>query len=158
MSTETHATQDLPQPGVGNRVVVAIAAGLIVMMLAAVAVMGMIYVGELPKRALPSPQLLPAPQVRVDERLLRKRLEAEQLSHLSGYRWENAQKTLVGIPIERAMQILAARGPKAYDAIIQSAEATLAPGPATATGSQDPDARVPSNKEAIPTEKGLRQP
>jgi hypothetical protein len=158
MSTETRSTQDLPAPGVGNRLVVAIAVGLMAMMLAAIAVMAVIYVGGLPKRTLPSPALLPAPQVRTDEKSLRKRLEAEQLSRVSGYRWENAQKTLVGIPIERAMQILGARGAKAYDPIIQSGEAALAPGPTTATANQNPEVRVPTNKEASPVEKGLRQP
>jgi hypothetical protein len=158
MSAETRSTQDLPSPGVGNRLVVGIAVGLMAMLLGAIAVMAVIYVGGLPKRTLPSPALLPAPQVRIDEKSLRKRLEAEQLSRLSGYRWENSQKTLVGIPIERAMQILGARGPKAYDPIIPSGEAALAPGPATATTSQNPEVRVPANKEASPAEKGLRQP
>ena len=155
MSTETRSTPNLPSPGVGNRLVVVIAAGLMAMMVTAIAVMAVIYVGGLPKRTLPSPALLPAPQVRTDEKSLRKRLEAEQLSRVSGYRWENAQKTLVGIPIERAMQIL---GAKAYDPIIQSGEAALAPGPTTATANQNPEVRVPTNKEASPVEKGLRQP
>jgi hypothetical protein len=158
MSIETRSTPNLPSPGVGNRLVVVIAAGLMAMMVTAIAVMAVIYVGALPKRTLPSPALLPAPQVRSDEKLLRKRLEAEQLSRLSGYRWENAQKTLVGIPIERAMQIMGARGPKAYDPIIRSGEAALTPGPATATANQNPEVRVPANKEASPVENGLRQP
>ena len=156
MSAETGSTPNLPSPGVGNRLVVVIAAGLMAMMVTAIAVMAVIYVGGLPKRTLPSPALLPAPQVRTDEKSLRKQLEAEQLSRLSGYRWENAQKTFVGIPIERAMQILGARGPKAYDPIIQSGEAAL--GPATATANQNPQVRVPANQEASPVEKGLRQP
>jgi hypothetical protein len=156
MSTEEHAPQDLSSPGVGNRWVVAIAAGLMAMMVAAVVGFAVLYVKRLPANRLPPPELFPAPRVQVDEKALRLRLEAEQRSRLSGYHWENPQKTLVGIPIERAMQILAARGAKAYDPIAASGEAALAPGPASANAFQNPSVRVPSSKEPGGAEKGLR--
>jgi hypothetical protein len=158
MSTKAHARQDLSSPGVGNRRVVAIAAGLMAMMVAAVAGFAVLYVRQLPANRLPPPELFPVPRVQVDEKALRLRLEAEQRSRLSGYHWKNAQKTLIVIPIKRAMQILAAYGAKAYDPIASSGEAAFAPGPATANAFQSPNVRVPSSKEPSAAKKGLRQP
>jgi len=157
MSTDADPPQNLSSPGVGNRRVVVIAAGLMVMMVGAVAGFAVLYVRQLPANQLPPPELFPAPRVQVDEKALRLRLEAEQRSRLSGYHWENAQKTLIGIPVKRAMQILAARGAKAYDPIA-SGEAAVAPGPATANAFQSPNVRVPSSKEPSAADMGLRQP
>ena len=86
------------------------------------------------------------PQVRTDERLLRQQLQAAQAERLSGYHWENPQKTLIGIPIERAMQLLATRGAAAYDPIVQQSDTTAqSPGPGTAAAMQNPASSVPSN-------------
>lgn len=158
MSDETHRARDLPSPEVANRRVAVIAIGLIAMMLGAVGMLLGFYVWQLPQRGLPPPQQLPAPQVRTDERLLRQQLEAAQLGRLSSYRWEDPQKTLVAIPIERAMQILAARGSHAYDPIITLGTAAQSLGPGTAAAMQDPGSRVPSRKEPIRAQRGLTQP
>jgi hypothetical protein len=158
MSTDVHPPQNLSSPGVGNRRVVVTAAGLMAMMVGAVAGFAVLYVRQLPANRLPPPELFPAPRVQIDEKALRLRLEAEQRSRLSGYHWENAHKTLIGIPVKRAMQILAARGAKAYDPIASSGEAALAPAPATANAFQSPNVRVPSSKEPSAADKELRQP
>jgi hypothetical protein len=47
--------------------------------------------------------------------------EREERKKLSGYGWVDQSKGLVRIPIERAMQIVAARGALAYDAPDQPA-------------------------------------
>jgi hypothetical protein len=156
MPTETHTGPDLSSPGVSNRIVVIAAAAMMLIMLIGVGLLLGIYIRQVPVRTLPSPQSLPEPQVRVDERLLRKRLEAEQVARLSGYRWENDQKTIIGIPIERAMQILAARGANAYDPVVQPGSTAMEPGPAAASASQSSEFRVPSDKEPRPAEKGVR--
>jgi hypothetical protein len=146
MSVDAHPDHEFPSPGVANRPVIAVAAGLMAMMLAGVFLMAGIYAWQVPHRTLPSPQRLPDPRVRTDERLLRQQLEAAQIERLSGYRWENSQKTVIGIPIERAMQILVARGAAAYDPIVKQADATAqSPGPATAAAVQDQGSIVPSN-------------
>lgn len=146
MSAEVHSDHEFPSPGVANRPVIAIAAGLMAMMLCGVLLMFGFYIWKVPGRTLPAPRQLPSPQVRTDERLLRQQLEAAQAERLSGYHWENSQKTVIGIPIERAMQILAARGTAAYDPIIQQPNTTAqSPGPATAAAMQNPASSVPSN-------------
>lgn len=52
----------------------------------------------------------PAPQLQVSPRADLKDLRAYENSKLNHYTWVDRQKGIVGIPIERAMQILAARG------------------------------------------------
>jgi hypothetical protein len=42
------------------------------------------------------------------------RLTAQQRARLSGYHWADASHTVITIPIERAMQLVAARGAGAY--------------------------------------------
>lgn len=149
MSAETRPHHDFPSPDVANRAVMATAAGLMAMMLAGVFLMAGIYAWQMPDRRVPAPQRLPDPQVRTDERLLRQQLEAAQTERLSGYRWENQQKTLIGIPIERAMELLAVRGAAAYDPLIHQPNNTgQSPGPATAAAMQDQNSSVPSNGQA----------
>lgn len=146
MSAEAHSGHEFPSPDVANRPVIAIAAGLMAMMLAGGLLMVGIYAWQVGERRLPAPQRLPSPQVRTDERLLRQQLQAAQAERLSGYHWENPQKTLIGIPIERAMQLLATRGAAAYDPIVQQSDTTAqSPGPGTAAAMQNPASSVPSN-------------
>jgi hypothetical protein len=158
MSIESHSDRDFATAGVGNRAVAVIAAGLMAMMLGAVAMLIGFYVWQLPERALPPPRQLPAPQVRVDERALRAEIETEQRQRLTGYRWENPEKTLIGIPIERAMQIIAARGANAYDSLMAPSSSEQVSGPDSAAQMQTQGLRVPSNKEPLAAQKGARSP
>ncbi len=158
MAVEAHDARDWPAPGVRNRPVIAIAAGLMAMMLISVAALTGVYIWKLPERDAATPLPLPAPQVRTDETLLRRQLERDQLSRLSGYAWQNPEKTLIRIPIERAMQILAARGPQAYDPIIAPPKTAGSPGHEAAAANQTPGSRVPSGKEPTGAELGQGQP
>ena len=158
MPIESGQDRDFPSPGVADRRVVAVAIALMLMMLGSVAMLVGFYVWRLPERSLPAPRQLPAPQVRVDERALRLQLEAEQRRRLSGYRWENPEKTVIGIPIERAMQILAARGNAAFDPLVSQASSAQAPGAANAAAAQTEGVRVPSNKEPLSAQKGTSSP
>ena len=158
MSAEAHSDRDYPAPGVASRRVILAAIGLMAMMLGAVVMMLGFYVWQLPERALPEPRQLPAPQVRTNERLLRQQLETAQRARLSGYRWEDSQKTLVGIPIERAMQIVVARGTGAYDPIATPSTTARSPGPPAAAAMQNPQIRVPSNKELSGAQRRQAQP
>jgi hypothetical protein len=158
MSIETHRDRDLPSPGVADRRVVAVAVALMLMMLGSVAMLVGFYVWQLPERSLPAPRPLPSPQVGVDERALRLQIEAAQRQRLSGYRWANSEKTVIGIPIERAMQILAARGNRAFDPLVSPGASAPASGAANAAAAQTEGVRVPSNKEPLSAQKGARSP
>jgi hypothetical protein len=116
-----------------------------VMMLGSVALLSGFYVWRFPGRSLTVP-LKPPPPVRSGEKLLRLQLEAAQLSKLSSYGWEDDEKRYIRIPINRAMQILAALGAAAYDPIITPSASATSSGPNAAAAMQNPQSRVPSIK------------
>jgi hypothetical protein len=157
MPAETRLDQNFPTPGVANGHVVIVAVGLMVMMLLSVVMLVGLYTWWVPQRALPPPRELPAPQVRTDERSLRRQIEDRQTALLSGYHWVDAGKTLIAIPIGRAMQILAARSTGAYDPIIAPGTIVQPPGPAAASTNQSPALHVPSNREPPRTNNGRLQ-
>jgi hypothetical protein len=157
MPNETHSREELESPEVGNREVVLNAAGMLLLMLASVGVLAAVYIWQVPNRTVPPPEHFPPPQVRVDESALRARLEAEQKNRLAGYRRENGREVAAGMPIERAMEILAHRGASAYDPIIAPSQAESAPGPAAAAAHQTPRPSIgqgPSLGSQVPERSG----
>jgi hypothetical protein len=97
----------------------------VVLMLAAIWGLNAIYDWQVLNRTLPAPEQFPSPRVQTHQAEQRQDLLAEQRRRLTGYEWANQNKTLVRIPIERAMEIIAQRGEEAYAPL-------LPPGPATA--------------------------
>ena len=97
----------------------------VVLMLAAIWGLNAIYHWQVPNRTLPAPEQFPSPRVQTHQAEQRQDLLAAQRRRLTGYEWANQNKTLVRIPIERAMEIIAQRGEEAYAPL-------LPPGPATA--------------------------
>jgi hypothetical protein len=71
-------------------------------------------------RSAPTPAVFPQPRLQTDEGADLRRLLAQQHAELNGYRWANAAHTLIDIPIERAMQLIAARGADGYAPIANS--------------------------------------
>jgi len=61
-----------------------------------------------PAQEVPKPRLLANPPAELNAVL------SAQRATLSGYRWVDRDKGIVSIPIDRAMQIIAARGSDAY--------------------------------------------
>jgi hypothetical protein len=82
-----------------------------------------------PTRTFPQPRLEAHPGVELNAML------AEQHAALNAYRWADKDHTLIAIPIARAMQIIAARGDKAYAPIENAAPA---PPAASAGGTASP--------------------
>jgi hypothetical protein len=97
----------------------------LVLMLAAIWILNAVYDWEVPDRTLPAPEQFPLPRVQTHQAEELKGLLSAQRRELTGYEWADQNKTLVRIPIERAMEIIAQRGAEAYAPL-------LPPGPATA--------------------------
>jgi hypothetical protein len=97
----------------------------VLLMLGAIWGLNAIYDWEVPDRMLPAPEQFPSPRVQTRQAEQLHKLLAEQRRQLTGYEWADQDKTLVRIPIERAMEIIAQRGAEAYAPL-------LPPGPATA--------------------------
>ena len=97
----------------------------VLLMLGAIWGLNAIYDREVPNRALPTLEQFPSPRVQTHQAEQLKDLLSAQRRQLTEYAWADQNKTLVRIPIERAMEIVAQRGGKAYAPL-------LPPGPATA--------------------------
>lgn len=95
-------------------VLVAAAACCLVFLFAAIAALACAYRSEVPVRSPPPPRPFPEPQVRTDEAARLRTLLAAQRRQLQGYRWVDRQNNIVGVPIDRAMDIVARRGTAAY--------------------------------------------
>jgi hypothetical protein len=100
-------------PQVASRLVSYIAAGLVAAVVAAVAVLALAFPDTL-VRGKPMVSAFPEPAVRSDERAQRLAIEKMQRDRLAG---KNG-----GVPIDRAMDMIVARGSTAYEPITGPAQ------------------------------------
>jgi len=123
MSTETaipttpvgHHARGLPEPsGVDARHLVWVACGTLVFLGVTVATFATIFNNEVSILTVPAPQIFPQPRVQAGETAELHKLLQKQQQELASYRWANGEHTLVQIPIERAMAIIAQKGAQAY--------------------------------------------
>src|SRR5260370_7366841 len=83
-------------------------------MLAAIWGLNAVYDWQVPSRPLPAPEQFPSPRVQTHQAEQLKDLLAAQRQQLTAYEWADQDKTLIRIPIERAMEIIAHRAAEAY--------------------------------------------
>ena len=96
------------------RRVVIVAGSILAFVFISMAALYLVYSNLIPHRQAERPGLFPQPRLQADEAAELRRLTAQQRARLSGYHWADASHTAITIPIERAMQIVAARGAGAY--------------------------------------------
>jgi hypothetical protein len=125
MAHDVNSDVPLEPPGVSLRPVLFGAIASVALMLAAIWGLNAVYERQVPNRALPAPEQFPSPRVQTHQAEQLQELLAAQRRQLTGYAWADQNKTLVRVPIERAMEIIAQRGGEAYAPL-------LPPGPATA--------------------------
>jgi hypothetical protein len=116
----TRQAQRTPhEPGdVNARRVVIVAGSILGFVFISMAVLHLVYSNLIPHRRVERPVLFPQPRLQADEADELRRLTAQQRARLSGYHWADASHTAITIPIERAMQIVAARGAGAYTPLV----------------------------------------
>jgi hypothetical protein len=117
MPNEEMGSRALPQPpAIDNRVILMVVAGFLAFV--AIAIFGILLFlkTEAPgvfaprrERPFPGPALQKLPQNDLSN------FAAAQRSTLSGYGWVDPGHSVGRIPIEQAMQMIAARGEHAYD-------------------------------------------
>lgn len=127
MVDDARGSEHLEPPGVATRPVVITALSTLGVVVTAIFMLASIYAWQVPSRKLPVPQTFPEPRVETHQAEDRQRIEAQQRRRLTQYRWVDQNKTLVQIPIERAMKIIAARGQDAYGPILPSPAAVSSP-------------------------------
>jgi hypothetical protein len=104
-----------------------------------------IYDRAVPVKTIPQPETFPQPRVVTSavEIAARRQLSETQIDRLSTWQWADPQHTLVQIPIDRAMQMLVAKGAKAYDPLLPP-QPTLSSPAAAAQNATTPN---PSEKQ-----------
>jgi hypothetical protein len=116
MSEDAHRHRVEPG-GVSNRRVAMFAAGYMGLLAASIGILYAVYAGKVPPDHKPAVRQFPPPRLEGHPSAALDALLAKQRVELNRYGWANADRTLVKIPIERAMGIIAARGAHAYDPI-----------------------------------------
>jgi hypothetical protein len=122
-----HAHEHYEPGGVHTSYVLTAATGCFALMVGAVGILYLIYHAAVPHPQPEPPRLFPAPRLEADPAAELHQLLAKQRAEMSGYRWANRAHTLVAIPIDEAMKLIAARGARAFDPI-PSAPIELPPG------------------------------
>jgi hypothetical protein len=148
---DTEAQAPLEPAGVSLRPVLLGAIATVVLMLAAIWGLNVVYDWQVPNRTLPPPEQFPSPRVQTHQAEELKDLLSAQRRQLTGYEWADQNKTLVRIPVERAMEIIAQRAGEAYAPLLPPGPATAGPaaGAQRATTGQGPPAgtRRPEGKQ-----------
>jgi hypothetical protein len=120
----------------------------VILILAAIWGLNAVYEWQVANRTLSAPQQFPSPRVQTHQAEELRDLLSRQRRHLTGYQWADQNKTLVRIPIERAMEIIAQRGGEAYGPLLPPGPAAADPtaGAQRATTGQAPGAHRPEEK------------
>jgi hypothetical protein len=122
----------------------------VVLMLAAIWGLSAVYHWQVPHRTLPAPEQFPSPRVQTHQAEELQDLLSAQRRKLTGYEWADQSKTLVRIPVERAMDIIAQRGGEAYAPLLPPGPATADP---TAGAQRATTGQAPSSGTYRPEEK-----
>jgi hypothetical protein len=116
---------------------------------------------------MPATTTFPAPRLQADPTAEYERLRAQQLARLGAYAWVDRDAGIVQIPIERAIDLLAARGNDAYGPLepppppspAETARATVdaagqglaAPAPAGDATSAAANPAIPAPTSTVPS-------
>jgi hypothetical protein len=122
MHADEHIRYAPESPSVDVRVVILGAIGALLLVALAIGFLYGIYQHSVAIKDLPPPQTFAEPRVTTSQAEVfeRERLASEQRQRLDTWRWANAEHTLVQIPIDRAMQLLAQRGNDAWAPLLPS--------------------------------------
>ena len=128
MSGEEHHIQYVPEPPKVKLTFVGWTAfGMLLLLIAAIGGFYGIYHAAGPTRVLPAPQEFPQPRVDTRESEELRRIRETQSAKLRTWRWSDDQHSSVQIPIERAMELLAAKGAQAYEPLLPQQSALSPP-------------------------------
>jgi hypothetical protein len=114
---ERAAPEHLAPATVDTRRVLAVAAGVLLFLAASMAILAWVFFVFTAGNRTPAPKPFPQPQLQVHGASDLKQLLSRQRAELNSYRWTDASHDFIAIPIERAMEIVAARGPQGYQPI-----------------------------------------
>jgi hypothetical protein len=129
MPTEERIRYAPESPTIDSRIVISAAIASLLLVASTIGFLYQVYQRSGPTKEVPAPQAFSQPRV-VTSRIEiaeRKRLTSEQKQRLEAWKWANPEHTLVQMPIERAMQILAQRGNDAWAPLLPAKPALSSP-------------------------------
>jgi hypothetical protein len=141
MAHDAETEVRLEPAGVPLRPVLWAAFASITLVLGAIFGLKIVYDWCVANHTLPAPEQFPSPRVQTHQAEQLQDLLAAQRRQLGGYAWADASKTLVRIPIERAMEIIGQRGADAYAPLVIPGPTPSSPAagrPPTTTGQGAP--------------------
>jgi len=114
MATRPQPHDGLESPSLPAVPFILLAAGLLVFLAVSIGSLWGIFVDAVPDRTPAPAQEAPKPRLLANPPAELSAVLSAQRDKLSGYHWVDRDKGVVSIPIDRAMQIIAARGADAY--------------------------------------------
>jgi hypothetical protein len=119
MSADTAQPHESPErPDVASRFVLATVLGFLGFVVVGVLGLYVYYTLSVPAQLIAGPRAFPAPHLQTQPHTDLARLQAAQRKALSTYTWVDPNKGMIQIPIDRAMQLIVARGPRALDPLV----------------------------------------
>lgn len=159
MSDEGHHIQYVPEPpGVGMAFVRWSAFASLLLLVVSIGGLYAIYHGIVPGTTPRAPQAFPQPRVDTTESDELRRITDAQNRKLETWQWADSQHATVQVPIERAMQLLAKKGADAYQPLLVSPEAALAPPTAAAERTTIQQSKTPSASDGANTTQPTPEP
>jgi hypothetical protein len=132
MSREHHIEYVPETPAVRTSVVGWSAFGTLLLLAVAIGGLYGAYRLSVPPGSPPKPEVFPQPRVDTTESQELRRILEQQNRRLETWRWADGQHSLVQVPIERAMQLLAKQGASAYEPLSQPQAKSSQPAAASA--------------------------
>jgi hypothetical protein len=126
--TDEGAREHLASATVDARRIAFVAVSVLIFLAASMGILAFVFFTVAPGNRVPTPREFPEPRLQTHPFADLRKYLAKQRGELNRYRWAESDHTLVAIPIERAMEIIAQRGPNGYDPI-ESPQAASPPQP-----------------------------
>ncbi|MGO4707350.1 hypothetical protein AB4072_16420 [Microvirga sp. 2MCAF38] len=115
MTDDARQTNELPEkPGVATRPVLLVVIGFFAFVGVSLALLKAYYTWTIRTPVFTPPRLFPEPRLQADPRPDLEHLQAAQRRQLMEYAWVDRNRSLIRIPITRAMDLIAARGEQAF--------------------------------------------
>ena len=124
MAAEPTIRDRLEPDDTNARMLLTVAAAVLVLLAIAFGVTLWFYKAEVPNHGAIVPRQFPEPRLSGDDALERRRLEAEQNARLQGYKWVDRGSGIVSVPIDDAMRRIAAKGAQGYAPIVTAPPAS----------------------------------
>lgn len=140
MKPSSAMPDDYAPPGEHARAIIVIAICTLLLLGLSIGALWGVFRWQVPPQRQIVPAAFPGPSVLRDQAVERDRLLARHRIELDSYAWVDRSQQIVAVPIDRAMDLLSARGAAAYDPLIQQPDSSTGDESGSSGGTWDPGA------------------